>query len=104
MASRAAIDHRYSCLAPSNMPEGGAVDAEGLYPRGNFPDTAARMRKFEKHAPELAQMAVERLLDGRERESITHLLITCCTGFSAPGLDLELIERCGLPSSVERTM
>jgi predicted naringenin-chalcone synthase len=34
---------------------------------------------------------------------LTHLLITCCTGFSAPGLDLELIARCRLPSTVERT-
>ena len=31
-------------------------------------------------------------------------MITCCTGFSAPGLDLELVERCGLPSTIERTM
>ena len=38
-----------------------------------------------------------------ECDRITHLLITCCTGFSAPGLDLELIERCRLPSTVERT-
>jgi predicted naringenin-chalcone synthase len=104
MASKAAIEHRYSCLAPSNMPEGDSVDAEGFYPRGNFPDTAARMRRFEQYAPELAQAAVERLLADDERATITHLLITCCTGFSAPGLDLELIERCGLPRSVERTM
>ena len=40
----------------------------------------------------------------RSRDRITHLLMTCCTGFSAPGLDLELIERCRLPSTVERTM
>ena len=41
---------------------------------------------------------------GAERDRITHLLITCCTGFSAPGLDLEVVERCNLPSTVERTM
>ena len=39
-----------------------------------------------------------------ERDRITHLVVTCCTGFSAPGLDLELVERCGLPSSTERTI
>ncbi len=104
MADKSGIEHRYSCLAPSNLPEGDHVDATGFYPRGNFPDTATRMRKFEQHAPELAQTAVERLQLGAERDRITHLLITCCTGFSAPGLDLELIERCGLPSTVERTM
>ena len=104
MTGRSGIEHRYSCLAPSNLPEGDCVDAEGFYPRGAFPDTTARMQKFEQHAPALAQTAVDRLQLGAERDRITHLLVTCCTGFSAPGLDLELIERCGLPSTVERTM
>ena len=104
MAERSGIEHRYSCLPPSNRPEGETVDGERFYIRGEFPDTAARMRRFEQHAPALAQAAVERLRLGAERDRISHLLITCCTGFSAPGLDLEVVERCGLPSSVERTM
>jgi predicted naringenin-chalcone synthase len=104
MADKAAIEHRYSCLAPSNLPEGDCVDAERFYRRGDFPDTTARMLKFEQHAPLLAQTAVDSLQLGAERDHITHLVVTCCTGFSAPGLDLEVIERCGLPSTVERTM
>jgi predicted naringenin-chalcone synthase len=104
MADRCGIEHRYSCLPPSNHPESEAVDGERFYLRGDFPDTAARMRRFERHAPELAQAAVDRLQLGSERDRITHLLITCCTGFSAPGLDLEVVERCKLPSTVERTM
>ena len=104
MAEKSGIEHRYSCLPPSNRPEGEAVDGERFYLRGDFPDTAARMRRFERHAPELAQTAVDRLQLGEERDRITHLLITCCTGFSAPGLDHEVVERCNLPTSVERTM
>lgn len=104
MAEKSGIEHRYSCLPPSNLPEGDCVDAERFYRRGEFPDMTARMQKFERHAPELAQAAVDRLQLGAERDRITHLLVTCCTGFSAPGLDLELIERCGLSSTVERTM
>ena len=104
MAGKAGIEHRYSYLEPGNVPDGDAVDAEGFYVRGAFPDTAARMRRFEQDAPSLAQAAVERLALGAERDRISHLLITCCTGFSAPGLDLEVVERCKLPSSVERTM
>jgi predicted naringenin-chalcone synthase len=104
MAGKAGIDHRYSCLAPGALPETEAVDADGFYARGDFPDTAARMRLFEQFAPGLAQTAIDRLQLGVERDRITHLLITCCTGFSAPGLDLEVVERCKLPSSVERTM
>jgi predicted naringenin-chalcone synthase len=101
MADRSGITHRYSFLEPLG---GGAVDTEGFYRLGNFPDTAARMSKFETCAPGLAVEAVEKLLDGEDRSRITHVIVTSCTGFSAPGLDLALVERCGLQPSVERTM
>jgi len=104
MAEKSGIEHRYSWLVPASDPDGPAIDTGAFYPRGNFPNTAVRMRAFETHAPALGAAAIERLELGSERDRITHLLITCCTGFSAPGLDIELIERCGLPASVERTM
>ena len=69
-----------------------------------FPIPRRACDLFERYAPELAQAAVDGLQLGNERARVTHLLITCCTGFSAPGLDLEVIERCKLPGSVERTM
>ena len=104
MAGKGGIDHRYSWLQPDPDPDSGNVDADAFYPKGNFPSTADRMRFFEIHAPVLAAQAVEKLDLGDDRASITHLVVTCCTGFSAPGLDLELVERCGLPATVERTM
>lgn len=104
MAERAGIDHRYSHLVPCAEPQGAVVDGHVFYRAGEFPDTSARMRVFERHAPALAAEAVEKLDLGADRDKITHLLITCCTGFSAPGLDLELVTRCRLPSSIERTM
>jgi len=102
MAGRSGIAHRYSFLEPGSG--GAAVDAEGFYARGAFPDTAARMRKYEACAPDLAVAAVEKLLQGEDRAAITHIVVTSCTGFSAPGVDLALVERCGLSPSVERTM
>jgi predicted naringenin-chalcone synthase len=104
MATLSGIEHRYSVLAPDGTGANDAINAHEFYRRGAFPDTAARMRVFEQYSPALAQAAVERLELGEDRERITHLLITCCTGFSAPGLDFEVVERCRLPSSVERTM
>lgn len=104
MAERAGIEHRYSFLSPNPVPDSPFLDADCFYRRGDFPDTAARMRRFERDAPELAMAAVERLMAGEDRARVSHLLITCCTGLSAPGLDLELIERCRLPGTVERTM
>jgi predicted naringenin-chalcone synthase len=102
MAERSGITHRYSFLAPSA--DGAAVDRDGFYRLGSFPDTAARMKKFETFAPALAVEAVEKLLAGEDRSRITHVIVTSCTGLSAPGIDLALIERCGLKPSVERTM
>ena len=105
MAEKSGIEHRYSCLKPaSNWQTGPVLDTDSFYVRGNFPETAARMRLFEARAPELATDTVERLNLGSDRDRITHLLITSCTGLSAPGIDLEVIERCRLQTSVERTM
>ena len=104
MAERAGIEHRYSYLNPASHADAGSTWAYDFYQRGNFPTTAARMRLFESQAPALAAAAVEKLNLGPMREQLTHILITCCTGFSAPGLDLEIIARCRLPSSIERTM
>jgi predicted naringenin-chalcone synthase len=104
MADKAGIEHRYSCFAPSEDPDGPTLDADGVFRRGAFPGTAKRMEMFEQAAPQLAQQAIDGLLLGEERSRITHLIVTTCTGFSAPGIDLEILARCGLKTSVERTM
>jgi predicted naringenin-chalcone synthase len=102
MAERAQIEHRYSCLPADKDPK--ALDGRGFYVRGQFPDTQARMALYEEEAPPLAFQAVERLnLSGREAE-ISHLIVASCTGFYAPGLDLQLISHFGLRQSVERTI
>ncbi len=102
MADRSGIAHRYSFIQPD--PSGAVADAEGFYRPGGFPDTAARMKKFEACAPGLAVETCEKLLVGEDRSRITHVLVTSCTGLAAPGIDLEVIERCGLNPNVERTM
>jgi alpha-pyrone synthase len=105
MSARSGIEHRYSCLQlMSDWETGPTLDAEGLYTRGHFANTAARMQVFEARAPELAVNTIERLGIQDERDRITHLVITSCTGFFAPGLDLQVVEQCGLSTSIERTM
>src|ERR1700739_3202441 len=51
MAESRGIRPRYSFFEPA--PDGAAVDADGFYRSGAFPDTAARMKKFEAFAPDL---------------------------------------------------
>ncbi|MEI9418116.1 type III polyketide synthase [Mesorhizobium sp. Cs1321R2N1] len=104
MADKGGIEHRYSCFAPASDPEGLSVDLAGVFKRGAFPGTAKRMEMFATAAPALAERALERLLEGEDRKGVTHLIVTTCTGFSAPGIDLEIIARCNLPTTVERTI
>lgn len=105
MARLSAIEHRYSFVQPIPSADGDWRDAEGLYQRGNFPATARRMMLFERLAPQLAQSALDKLaLTETERSSITHVIVTSCTGLYAPGLDFEVVNHLKLNPSVERTM
>jgi predicted naringenin-chalcone synthase len=104
MVERAEIDHRYSYLWPDSAADQRGISAAAFYARKNFPSTGARTKLFEQQAPLLAEMAIGRLNLGGDRSRLTHILISCCTGFSAPGLDLEIMTRCGLPGSMERSI
>jgi predicted naringenin-chalcone synthase len=102
MADRAQIEHRYSFVEPDPSPR--LLDRIGFFTRGAFASTAARMRFFAEHAVTLAEKAVSGLGSAAQAERITHLIVTTCTGFYAPGLDLQIVERFGLRPGVERTM
>jgi alpha-pyrone synthase len=105
MVRMSAIDHRYSFLEPIGNGREYWRDAEDLYVVGNFPSTTRRMRAFERFAPRLAGCALDKLaLSRAERQRITHVIITCCTGLYAPGLDIDVVRHLGLNPSVERTM
>ena len=104
MAERCAIEHRYSSLVPCADPAGPTLDRDGFYRRGRFPGTGARMARYEDAALPLALDAVRRLGDGARLDTVTHLIVTSCTGFHAPGLDLQLLAMLGLRPTVERTL
>ncbi len=105
MVRMSAIEHRYSFLEPIGDGENYWRDSENLYVVGDFPTTRRRMLAFEKFAPRLAGCAADKLrLGGAERQAITHVIVTCCTGLYAPGLDIEIVHHLGLNPSVERTM
>ena len=105
MARLSGIEHRYSFVEPIEAAEGDWRDAESIYVRGKFPQTARRMQCFERFAPLLARKALDQLaLSEEERRSITHVVVTSCTGLYAPGLDFEVVSHLGLNPSVERTM
>lgn len=97
MAERSQIEHRYSFLQPN--PATDSLDVEGFYANDAFPSTCARMQFYEGHAFTLAKRALDQL----DLSGITHLIMTTCTGFYAPGLDHQLIEHYQLRKNIERT-
>ncbi|MDO9176911.1 MAG: type III polyketide synthase [Agitococcus sp.] len=107
MAERSGIGHRYSFMHAEESVNEQDIDASGFYPRGNFPSTRARMALYEIEALRLATRAVAALqleVPMAMLESITHLVVVSCTGFTAPGLDLQLVTALGLRPDVQRTL
>ncbi|MBB4659882.1 type III polyketide synthase [Parvularcula dongshanensis] len=100
MMERSGIEARWSTLTPA--PSEAGMDAEGFYRFGSFPSTAERMRVYDREATTLAERAARGL--GTDLSGVTHLLVTSCTGFAAPGVDLQLVDRLGLDPGVERTL
>jgi predicted naringenin-chalcone synthase len=67
--------------------------------------TGQRMAVYERCAPPLAEAAASKAMTaaGVEASDITDLVIVSCTGFSAPGVDVALIERLRLARTTRRT-
>lgn len=105
---RAGVQRRHSVVLES-IDDSGRIQ-QSLYqlptdqqPHG--PTTSERMRRYEQHASVLASNAtVQALLASQVAATeITHLVTVSCSGFHAPGFDIELLQTVGLSSSVART-
>ena len=98
------IQHRYSVIGDYNRP----VKDWKFYPRSEnlepFPSLEQRMSLYDKYAGPLSVDAIrnciEHLLPAKQ---ITHLITVSCTGMSAPGLDLQIIDLMDLPNTIYRT-
>jgi alpha-pyrone synthase len=104
MVALADIEHRYSFFEPGPKPRDHFLDNERFYRRGGFPSTGDRMARFESEALALSMQAIAALDIAEDRASITHLIVASCTGFTAPGLDFQIMHEAGLSPSVERTI
>jgi predicted naringenin-chalcone synthase len=86
------------------LDEGGVVPGVvGDSPAG--PMTAWRMNRYASCVGPIARQASSAAIDraGFARDAITHLVTVSCTGFSAPGFDIDLIQSLGLSPAVQRT-
>lgn len=97
------IQTRYSVLPDYSI---SADEWEFFTPTENlepFPSIEKRMKSFRQHAAPLSIKAINNCLKDFPIKNVTHLITVSCTGMSAPGLDLELMELLDLPVTTWRT-
>ena len=69
-----------------------------------FPSLEERMKIFNREAVGLSAAAIQDCLKSQvDLKEITHLITVTCTGLSAPGLDLQLMELLDMPKNIFRT-
>ncbi|MGI8906715.1 MAG: type III polyketide synthase [Candidatus Sumerlaeaceae bacterium] len=71
-----------------------------------FPSTGARMAVYERESVRLAAAAARNAIQAAnvDPREITHVVISSCTGFFAPGPDVLLVRELGLRTTVARTI
>ena len=106
---RSGVQHRGSVLlTEAAEPDGNLKQAfftQATHEERLGPTTEERMKRYEAEVvPLAARAAIEALADAHcAPDHVTHLVTVSCTGFVAPGPDIGLIKRLGLPASVQRT-
>ncbi len=101
VAKRLGIEKRYTVLNPFFDVDGSKKEA--FYHLDRFPTTEERMIRYKKEALPLISKALNPLFSKVNPGEITHLIVTSCTGFYAPGLDVDIIQKFNLSRDVERT-
>ena len=98
------IDTRYSVIPDFTLP----IDQWEFFPHSRnlepFPNLEYRMKWFKMNALQLSLAAATKCIDGIiHKDELTHLITISCTGMSAPGLELELMEALQLKADTSRT-
>ena len=101
---QSAIEQRYSVVSDYSRP----VNEWKFYPHSEnlepFPSLEHRMTWYNKYAAPLSVDAIRNCIANKiHPKEITHLITVSCTGMSAPGLDLQVMELMDLPKNIFRT-
>jgi alpha-pyrone synthase len=104
--ANSSIDQRYTCIPDycssppdfSFFPNNWAIDPA--------PTTHDRNQLYQTYAPKIAESAAEQAIQQANLtpDAMTHLIVVSCTGFSAPGVDVHLIQHLGLRADIDRTI
>lgn len=97
------IEHRHSVIPDYGLPASQWQFFHALENLEPFPSLEQRMHWFQQFAAPLSVQAIHQCLGDFPVQKVTHLITVSCTGMSAPGLDLELLELLNLPETTFRT-
>lgn len=98
------IEHRYSVLPDFNL----ANNERTFFSNNNdlqpVPNITKRMEVYAQYAANISVNTINKCTAGKiNTYEITHLITVSCTGMSAPGLDLQIMEQMQLPKNIVRT-
>jgi predicted naringenin-chalcone synthase len=101
---RSGIEKRYAVIPDYSV----SVEEREFYPKTldmePFPSLEARMDLYQKHATDLSIVAIRNCITKYiEPEEVTWLITVSCTGMSAPGLDISIMQQLNLSSSIKRS-
>lgn len=105
--ARSGIEHRYSCIEDFGIDNSAGFS---FFPKNwalsPAPTTQQRNRLYQTAALDLAEQVAGQAIIQAEllNSEITHLIVVSCTGFFAPGLDIQLMQRLALPTTLDRTL
>ena len=98
------IAYRHSCIPDYSLPMHDWVFFPKTATVTPFPTVENRMDAYQEAAPRLSLAAIRDCLGTSINiAEITHLITVSCTGMSAPGLDLQLMEMLQMHPSTFRT-
>lgn len=98
------IGTRYSVIPDYSLPPEDRTFFPVTADLEPFPSIEQRMKVFNEYAAPLSAKVIEDCIKGKiGKHEITHLITVSCTGMSAPGLDLQLMELLELPQNIIRT-
>lgn len=98
------IESRYSVLADYSQPAEERLFYRTLHDQEAVPALEKRMELYQRYATPLAIQAITSCLDRHlDQASLTHLITVSCTGMSAPGLDISIMQHMQLSPSLFRT-
>lgn len=101
---QSSIQTRYSAIGDYSH----AINEWKFYPQTEaiepFPSLEQRMMWYQKNAAPLSVDAIRDCVNNiLHPGEITHLITVSCTGMSAPGLDLQVVESLDLPKNIYRS-